>query len=1310
MPTIYDYELDKDIDSHVEDDDYKKKRDVIGRKPFALDYVSLLGNKTDEAGNRIIDRENVAKVVEILKDEAFQREYPYAGAEAQNIAAGLTDILEAEGISYELVAKSLQDIQNGKTGKPVSFKTRARLARQLSKVGGCDFDVEVRKIPDMRWLVPANSLANYKEGDWKRDKKTYQNMPPRDGESGFVTPQYVKTRDGKEVNLAVEVAEKLKARLEDLKKSEKNLSEEYVSFYEEVIAAYESGDWKNIAELNGKVTSMDAIAAAFDIRKAAANPIYAPDYYYPEGVILKVRHKDIPDPRPELDDKILTSDEWNQGLMATKAEAEFFQRGVKLAEGVIVKALEDTLGTEFKKDEFGEMILDEQEEYIINSMNAAQRSKFNALVAQNVKSLAEMLPPNALVLMAKGTDMTLAKDKNMSSDLKNNLEGHRKILVNAMMHQVELYDGKTITNLDNVAGVYDGAMAMMEYLDNNYKAIMGSDLTSDQKNKINNLRTMLNNQIKLYDQHEKLDGVDKDSVKSYTKNLEEIYEKQVDDTISKDDFETRLDAIDHDLKSDLWDKLEFEDSTDPDGNAVKGEDVKKTFAEVVMLKAAQRAAAEAVANPKAKLEDLYKQNLEEVMLEEAGYLLAAQTGAMTVDSTKPLADKKRDVLDFLAKGTKSGGKFKISKDAQAGYFAKTMNYESLFVNRLATKFKNRSAKVLFKIHDRFNKIDNTLIKRYGATYQIPRTILGNAMRNLPWTAANSLVRIAAFSQVGTPWGMACIAGYAAYNLGATAIRMIHNYKKNKKADSSLTPWKYVKRNWSAIGLTLVGAAVTTVPGLKHAGKFFEKAAEFMTNAHMLDVTPTMNPLKMTNASMGMMAVGGLDSFLRVVKANRRNGDKFWSAVGKALASTTMSSAVNLGVGVGVSQGLNAVVENVHYNLAGDIKTTHNDVKDDSFLEGSPNHDPDATYNSEPVSLADIKSDMSSDDQKTFDELLQKVADNRDNASIEKLNEFLNQHGISAHKWSVPETTPEWQVPGSIEYSEGVVEHAQEIMQQWYAGHKDVLEARVAEIEQYNKDHGTNINPYRYLLIAHDAGALAPTDTVNYNQDGPNVNTEGNHYVLTDKWAHDFKVDENGVHALHDCGKNGVPIISEASAKAFEEIEGRELIGKYNQVGFVEGVKHQNDGHLGYNGKSDDPSTSTPRHSSATSTIDPNTGEKGNIWGTYVNHGGIFDKEDPIALRFDEHNVEKQYVMPLGYVSDLYVAGKTVVLAKPMGNNGLKEEKNRGFEDIKQAETSDTPSKSDTPRKDSGEEKSSDDAPKKKNFFKKLAEKIKGKGK
>ncbi|MDD4556334.1 MAG: hypothetical protein PHE89_03275 [Alphaproteobacteria bacterium] len=211
-------------------------------------------------------------------------------------------------------------------------------------------------------------------------------------------------------------------------------------------------------------------------------------------------------------------------------------------------------------------------------------------------------------------------------------------------------------------------------------------------------------------------------------------------------------------------------------------------------------------------------------------------------------------------------------------------------------------------------------------------------------------------------------------------------------------------------------------------------------------------------------------------------------------------------------------------------------------------------------------------------------------------DYYNEHNPTNTNFQHEEVTGKTEdtYKETITYKDGIVEDAQRILgDNWYKDNPELLQQRVDAIQAYNAEHGTNIDPHRYLLAAHDAGALTPDNNLNHVQGGDNVHTGGNHKVFGAEWSQTTGVSQTEVNNLaNSVTPNGVTITPE-SLEAFQKTD--EYIGMKNVVGSVPSNPHQNDGVLGFNSQRDADGVTNA------------TSEGGNQFSTYANHDGVFEK-------------------------------------------------------------------------------------------------------
>ena len=204
-----------------------------------------------------------------------------------------------------------------------------------------------------------------------------------------------------------------------------------------------------------------------------------------------------------------------------------------------------------------------------------------------------------------------------------------------------------------------------------------------------------------------------------------------------------------------------------------------------------------------------------------------------------------------------------------------------------------------------------------------------------------------------------------------------------------------------------------------------------------------------------------------------------------------------------------------------------------------------------------------------------------NAGIDAFNKANPENEIFQHKETSTTTT----IEQTTVYKPEAIENAHKILDYWYKDNPELLQQRIDAINSYNDLNGTDINPERYLLAAHDAGALSADNNMLHVQDGADISTNANHKVLGSGWSNQTGVSQDIVNNLADSVSGDGVNITPESLDAFRQID--QYIGVQNHVGHVPGTSYQNDGVLGYNAE---PTADGTVHVS----------ENGDRWTTYAN--------------------------------------------------------------------------------------------------------------
>ena len=148
----------------------------------------------------------------------------------------------------------------------------------------------------------------------------------------------------------------------------------------------------------------------------------------------------------------------------------------------------------------------------------------------------------------------------------------------------------------------------------------------------------------------------------------------------------------------------------------------------------------------------------------------------------------------------------------------------------------------------------------------------------------------------------------------------------------------------------------------------------------------------------------------------------------------------------------------------------------------------------------------------------------------------------------------------IVYKEGVTEHAREIAESWYRDNPAELQHRVEMIEQYNAENGTNIDPYRAIVLNADAGGQTFDNNALHVDGGGVKYSGGQHTVMTDAWARAHDVSPQELSALRNMFADGVLTSDEMSAAMKMDA----MVSANNEVGYVDGRPAHYDGVLHQN--------------------------------------------------------------------------------------------------------------------------------------------------
>ena len=137
------------------------------------------------------------------------------------------------------------------------------------------------------------------------------------------------------------------------------------------------------------------------------------------------------------------------------------------------------------------------------------------------------------------------------------------------------------------------------------------------------------------------------------------------------------------------------------------------------------------------------------------------------------------------------------------------------------------------------------------------------------------------------------------------------------------------------------------------------------------------------------------------------------------------------------------------------------------------------------------------------------------------------------------------------YTQEALDHAKHITEQWYADNPQELQHRIELIEQYNAEHGTNIDPHRAVMLNADAGGRTfdhQSQLIDNNWGVRNAN--GNHFGMTPRWidAHPGITTDHVRLAANLFNPGG---LNPEAMQAIQVLDG--AVSPLNELGYLNGV-------------------------------------------------------------------------------------------------------------------------------------------------------------
>ncbi len=185
-----------------------------------------------------------------------------------------------------------------------------------------------------------------------------------------------------------------------------------------------------------------------------------------------------------------------------------------------------------------------------------------------------------------------------------------------------------------------------------------------------------------------------------------------------------------------------------------------------------------------------------------------------------------------------------------------------------------------------------------------------------------------------------------------------------------------------------------------------------------------------------------------------------------------------------------------------------------------------------------------------------------NAGIQAFNEANPKNEIFQNKEVKEGVHHVEHTEERIVYSQDALDNAERICKYWYSDNPQLLQERVDMINAYNAEHGTNIDPYRAIMINADAGNIVPSNHAVHIDGGGYRYAHGNYNVInTDVWLaeHGFSPSDGNIVKNMFVGGQVNPDAIDLAMR----MDG--MISANNEVGVVshgdaphyDGVLHQN---------------------------------------------------------------------------------------------------------------------------------------------------------
>lgn len=840
----WEYNLERDLITDIEN---KSGNDPRGRKPFALKYSSILNINDKDKLER-----NIQQVIDSLSDKSFISQFPIASAGGKQIVEVLENY-KSGNLSKADAINQLNTIEESEQ----SYKTRARLARQLYK-GGCDYAIDLRKIPDLRYLLPIGNASNRKsinlldEKERKAQKQNFPDNPP---------PQY---KD----SLYDKIVSTLESRRNELQHEYATPPTQIIAFYDKVIAAYKSKDWKKISQLNNEVQTMDDIAAAYDIRHNTGFP-YTPDFYINDKTIeiKQLGDRKQPEPEPNPNPNPVNIETVRKRSWHSDANA-FLLDTMKLQVLKEMGKIDDNIYSEGLKSPAHAIEILESK----LSLNAKEQELFESgmitLMINNQEYFA-LMPPSVLVEKYKYVSALIGQKlaKNKNANVSNESSVIRKLYSRMEQLNTDLYKGNNLHYFDitNVSDTYEGYNEMF--------GIIAQEGSDQQKQMLSANRKKVKEGIDEYDKHWDIDGL--------TTNDADVLSQRFDQVVAnieniKLDEET-LNIAKH--FTFLNEQGQKEEQFDANGNIIKGSKldemlrISKQFVAMESLKAE---------HSPAQLSEQLNERMQEVLYGFHVNNLVMQ-GAMKEKPDQFTNKAYRE--EFVKNISNMDAPKPISNITYKASVAGCINIVDGYTHRLAKKV-GADKPIVEKIYMPLSDLDPRAADRFGKTKStdkkayrkemLKRSLKGGVSAFLVSGAITALGTAAASDAAltATTGGLNKLAGAfigAGLGIGMT-IFQVRQWRKRQKAEGKPAGRKAFFKDrrmvmtvaTTALGAAAIGFAATGNPGVAQA------------------------------LGYGAIAMGSANSLISSIQDAKAQGISAWEGAGWGLLQTV----INIGAGMG----------------------------------------------------------------------------------------------------------------------------------------------------------------------------------------------------------------------------------------------------------------------------------------------------------------------------------------------------------------------------------------------------------------------------